>query len=263
LRVLIVGGGNSSHVLANRLLSSGHSVEISSNKKVDWGPIKLYKEQEIFFVKNRPKEFIYSEDPVPSYNLILFTTPSAQSIEFFNRFKSIFYTNPQVAIGFLYGQGYAPIKISNNLKAINGDRQLIFSLSALPWVCRVINYGIDVSVYWVNRRVFFGLNDARHKKNFVEGYASVLSDSAWGCEFIYGGDLVLASLNCTNQIIHPPRILNLIEARRNGWLREGDVPNFYVDIPNSAFESMERIDAELLLIKNKIIKRVDSNINLM
>lgn len=253
MRILIVGFGNSSHVLINRLVSLGHEIFVHSGTFHFYSKIRLIYKGEEFCSMNSPMSFDGCNHSLSEFDLILFTTPSKYSIKFINQnFDNLLRSD--CPVGFLYGQGFAPIYFDflfNKLYKHLSTR-MVFSLSSLPWICRVKDPGHLVEVYGVNSYVFYGANNHSCQFIFNDIFSPLLSDSSWGCRFLYNGSLLSASLNCTNQILHPPRFLQLLNDFPEGFLSKSEVPLFYVNVPSFVFSAMERLDFDFLSLKQSL-----------
>lgn len=252
MNILIIGGGNAAHIIACRLLMIGLNTSVFQSCSATLEKITIIQENSLSFATKAPTQYNINNSSLSEFDLILFTTPSSNSIKFINSLAAQI-NNSTAIVGFMYGQGWAPIYLDHMLHAKEkATPRLIFSLSSLPWVCRTLVPGKTVEIYGCNKVTFYGINQLRLLSDFHEKALPILKHIAPSSEFIHNGNLTLSSLNCTNQVLHPSRFTQLLKDYPHGFQSLLDVPLFYRNIPDWVFAEMEDLDAEVYKVKEKI-----------
>ena len=261
MKIALVGGGSSAHVLAPLLSKSGHSVYILTRRPREW-----HQELELFFQLKgampefsvRGKLFRVSGEPheiIPFCDIVLLCMPVHQYRNALRWIAPYIRNESGVFVGTVYGQGNLSWMSKELKEHYPLDQVCWFSFGLLPWICRTIAYGKSAVTYgskFINCLAISSLECLEELRTFLYDV----------CEHWFGQGKFLAtdnflslSLSVDNQVIHPARCFGLFKRYGMEWDREEDIPFFYRDFDDLSAEILANLDQDYSKIRRGLKKR--------
>ncbi len=256
LKIVLVGGGSSAHVLAPLLSNAGHHVSVLTSRPHEWWKTltvqfqncegKLLKEYSgtVDHVSDEPSKL------VPEADVCLLCMPVHVYRSALHRIAPHLKDSADSYVGTVYGQAgfnwmMEEIKQQYNLREIS-----YFAFGLLPWICRTIQYGHVGVTYgakaknvaavfpaakfgWLNENLFFDVCERWCESGALVQSASFLS----------------LTLSVDNQIIHPDRCYGLFLSHGGHWQNAAEIPFFYRDFDEQSAEILRMLDDEYSIIR--------------
>lgn len=265
MKVAIVGGGASAHLLAVLLSGRGHCVTIVTSRPKEWAD-ELELEVEADVLRGRihgvtsdcaaaiaNSEVAFMCMPVHKY-------PVALS----NIVKGLKY-NSKCIIGTVYGQGGFDWMITDVCRKQGISSIRYFAIGLLPWIARTVTYGKRSISYGPKLRNGIATCDIATYEYLQANILDDLSQSYWGCgKFERVPNFLTLTLTVDNQIIHPSRCYGLA-SQHYPWKSINEVPFFYKDFDDYSTDILRGIDADYTCVRTAYAKRFphfDSKYNL-
>lgn len=253
MKVVLVGGGNSAHVLAVLLAGKGHTVTILTHRPLEWS-LDLELEHpggvlqgHIHDVTSNPVTAIGNADvaflcmPVHQYPSGLHWILPGLAI------------NPSCMFGPLYGQAGFNWMVRKAAKESGIHLKNFFAIGMLPWIARTQVYGKRVSCYGGKLRNCIACSN---DETFEKLNREILNDFS----FSYSGEgafervpnFITLTLTVDNQIIHPSRCYGLVHDVES-WESEDSVPFFYRDFDQFSADIQMGVDFDCTSVRRKLV----------
>ena len=258
-KLVVCGGGNSSHILIPFLHDSIFDVYVYTSRPEKWSDtIELEWQNasgqtldtcygKIKKASNNPEELFPDADyvvfcmPVHKYRVALHDIAP-----YLNKTKDVF-------ICTLYGQGGWNWMV-NEIKLQYGLQNLItFAFGLIPWICRTKEYGHKGVVYGVSKIANFA---AVSPSNYFEQITNELIRPICNNRIVnerieQSPNFLSLTLSADNQIIHTSRCLGLYKEHGKEWNTKEEVPWFYKDWDDLSADILKAVDSEYTAIRNK------------
>lgn len=267
MKVLIIGGGNSAHVLIPLLSSSGHDVSLLTSNPDQWN--KHIRAE----YHNHNKECInawegelskISADPAavtPDAEVILLCLPVHANRIMLHKIAPFIDRSKTIFLGTIYGQAGFNWMAREIISKFCLNNIVYFSFGLIPWITRTASYGklgitygcktVNIAAIsepdkfdWLNRNLLadlcenkFGVGKVKRAENFLS-----------------------LTLSVDNQIIHPTRCYALFLQFAGIWNSLNEVPYFYRDYDTLSAEYLQKLDADFSAVREclkKIFPDVD------
>lgn len=259
--VVIVGGGNSAHVLIPLLSEANFNITMLTSRPNDWShTIELeYRNpnDEILEVFHGKIDTI-TDDPqscIPNADYIILCMPVYQYRVALHRLAPYINRDKQVVVGTVYGQGGFNWMMEEILQKYQLSNITYFAFGLIPWVCRTKEYGRAGITYGVKvrnaamvypREHFARINDEFFEQIcyrwFKKGKVEQLDN------------FISITLSVDNQIIHPSRCYAICKEYGGKWKHAEDVPRFYKDYDDFSAQCLADLDADYSKVRNRIMQ---------
>lgn len=253
MKVAIVGGGASAHVLAVLLAKSGHEVRILTSRPKEWAQeLELEAGDDlirgsIVGATSSPFEAIHEASiafmcmPVHQYPLALRTL------------APVLASNQDCIIGPVYGQGGFDWMMEDVCKSYGLGRRRYFAIGLLPWIVRTKIYGKRAISYGPKFRNGIATSDLDTFDYLQENVLNDLSLNHWGCGgFERVPNFLTLTLTVDNQIIHPSRCYALSRLHP-AWESESEIPYFYRDFDDSSATILQGVDDDYTSVRKALV----------
>lgn len=258
-KLVVCGGGSSSHTLIPFLNDSIFDVSVytsrpekwSSTIELEWhdpsGKVMGKYSGDIKKASSNPEELFTEADyvvfcmPVHKYRVAL-----QEIAPYLNKNKSVF-------VGTVYGQGGWNWMVDEIKKKHNLDNIVTFAFGLIPWICRLIEYG--------KKGVTYGCKAVNYAAVYPNKYFDQVNKEFFN-EVCYkwfnkgqteqSDNFISLTLSVDNQIIHTSRCLGLYKVCGKTWKNQDDVPWFYRDYDDISAKLLADLDADYSKIREAI-----------
>lgn len=262
LRVTLVGGGSSAHVLIPLLASAGHIVSLYSKRAHLWQrdvSVQLQQHDGVIDATYYGTLHQVSENPqeiIPESDVIILCMPVCQYRTALHEIGGFIPNRSGVFVGTVYGQAGFDWMMEEVKSDFGLDKISYFAIGLIPWICRTIAYGSTgvtfgckavnaVAVYpacqfqWLNEHLLIDVCE----RWFGKG------------AFVLCPEFLSISLSVDNQIIHPARCYALYKKTGGYWKNKEDIPYFYRDFDDESADVLKALDDDYTLIRAAIMRR--------
>lgn len=257
--IVIVGGGNSAHVLIPLLSKTEFDISVLTSRPDDWshtvtleyqntnGEVLQVFKGEIKKTTNNP------QDCIPTTDYIVLCMPVYKYREALHRIAPHINPDKQVVIGTVYGQGGFNWMIEEIQHEYHLTNLVYFALGLIPWVCRTKEYGHTGITYGVKARnaaavypheCFAQINN--------EFFTPICYDWFKTGEVEQLDNFISITLSVDNQIIHPTRCFAICQEYGGKWEHAEDVPLFYKDYDAFSAQCLADLDDDYSKVRNRI-----------
>ena len=260
--IVIVGGGNSAHVLIPLLSKTDFDVSVLTSRPNDWshtvaleyqntdGEVLQVFQGEIKTINDNPQSCI----PLADY--IILCMPVHKYREALHRIAPCINPSKQVVIGTVYGQGGFNWMMEEIRHEYNLTTNIVyFAFGLIPWVCRTQEYGHTGITYGVKARnaaaVYPHEYFAQINKEF---FTPICYDWFKTGEVEQLDNFISITLSVDNQIIHPTRCYAICQKYGGKWKHAEDVPLFYKHYDAFSAQCLADLDEDYSKIRNRIKK---------
>ena len=258
-KLVVCGGGNSSHVLIPFLNDSIFDVYVYTSRPECWaetihlewhdgsGNVIDTTSGKIRKASDNPEELFHDAD------YVVFCMPVNQYRVALHKIAPHLCRNKDVVICTLYSQGGWNWMV-DEVKCIYGLGHIVtFAFGLIPWICRVKEYGRTGIVYGVSKVANFAAVYPQHyfdivKEEFIE---PICNNKIVHERVEQSPNFLSLTLSADNQIIHTSRCLGLHKVYGKEWNTKDDVPWFYKDWDDVSSEILQNLDADYTGIRNK------------
>lgn len=260
-KLVICGGGSSSHTLIPFLKDSIFEVSMYTSRPEQWaksidlewhdpsGKILGRYSGELAKASSDPKELFPEADyvvfcmPVHKYRVCLH-----EIAPYLNKEKPVF-------VGAVYGQGGWNWMVNEIKKKYELHNIVTFAFGLIPWICRIIKYGHIGVTYGCKAANYAACCPKEYFKQIDEELLEHICYKWFGKGKVEQADNFLSlTLSVDNQIIHTSRCLGLYKVHGRTWKNKEDVPWFYKDYDDVSAKLLADLDADYSKIRQAIIK---------
>ena len=257
--IVIVGGGNSAHVLIPLLSEASFNITMLTSRPNDWShTIQLeYRDpnDEVLEVFSGKIDTI-TDDPascIPYADYIILCMPVYQYRVALHRIALYINRNKQVVVGTVYGQGGFNWMVDEIMQKYQLSNITYFAFGLIPWVCRTKEYGHTGITYGVKVRnavmvypkeYFARINDELFDKICYRWFKTGKVEQL--------DNFISITLSVDNQIIHPTRCYAICQEYGGKWKHAEDIPRFYKDYDAFSAQCLAELDADYSKVRNRI-----------
>ncbi len=258
-KLVVCGGGNSSHILIPFLNDSIFDVYVYTSRPEQWSDTINLEWQDangrlldtasgtIRKASSNPNELFPDADyvvfcmPVHKYRVALHDIAP-----FLNKSKDVFLCT-------LYSQGGWNWMV-NEIKQQFGLHNIVtFAFGLIPWICRIHEYGHKGIVFGVSKIANFA---AVYPGNYFEQVSKELIKPICNNKIVHerveqSPNFLSLTLSADNQIIHTSRCLGLYKVYGKEWNTKEEVPWFYKDWDDLSANILKSVDAEYTQVRNR------------
>jgi hypothetical protein len=254
MKILLIGGGNSTHIFSVLARRQGHDVTILTRNAAQWSDTvtvynwdtNLIKETEITSSGIKAIDDYALVDG--EYEMIVL---AGVPVEFYEEIlvKLEPYVNSEVYLGSVCAYGGFQLIVKRVFKS---KYPLIktFGFQSIPWTCGIKEYGKSATL--------FGGKPEMHVacSNIDAGEQNQLFDTLSGItsEKIVPIDFLTVTLWPNNPLFHVPVLYGIFKDwDGESWYEASEVPlRIYADVTEESAGLVESVDAELQCITKKI-----------
>lgn len=257
--IVIVGGGNSAHVLIPLLSKTDFDITILTSRPNEWchtveleyqnteGKVLEEFRGEIKTITDNPK------DCIPNADYIVLCMPVHKYREALHRIASYINPDKQVVIGTVYGQGGFNWMVEDIQHEYRLSNLVYFAFGLIPWVCRTKEYGHIGITYGVKARNAAAV----YPQEFFEQvnkdfFRPICYDWFKTGEVEQLDNFISITLSVDNQIIHPTRCYAICQKYCGKWEHAEDVPLFYKDYDAFSAQCLAYLDDDYSKVRNRI-----------
>lgn len=259
-KLVVCGGGNSSHILIPFLRDSIFDVyvytsrpKLWSNKiELEWqdakGEIRDTSYGIIKMASNNPEDLFHDAD------YVVFCMPVHKYRVALHDIAPYLNNEKEVILCTLYSQGGWNWMVNEIKQKYDLQNIVTFAFGLIPWICRIKEYGHKGIVYGVSKIANFAAVYPQKYFNQVseELIGPVCHNKIVNERVEQSPNFLSLTLSADNQIIHTSRCLGLYKVYGKEWDKKEDVPWFYKDWDDLSTEILKAVDAEYTAIKNAI-----------
>ena len=258
-KLVVCGGGNSSHILIPFLRDSIFDVYVYTSRPSQWSNTINLECQDangnlldtsygnIILASNNPSELFPDADyvvfcmPVHKYRVALHDIAP-----YLNKEKEVFLCT-------LYSQGGWNWMVDEIKKEQGLNNIVTFAFGLIPWICRIKEYGHIGVVYGVSKIAnFAAVAPGYYFGQITKELIKPICENKIVHERVeQSPNFISLTLSADNQIIHTSRCLGLYKVYGKEWDKKEDVPWFYKDWDDLSADILKSIDAEYTLIRNE------------
>lgn len=255
MKVCIVGGGSSAHVLAVLLAGRGHMVKILTRRPRAWAEtLELEAEGEVLTGRIALATDVPGE-ALRDVAVAILCMPVHQYPAALRWLMPGLRKNPGCTVGTVYGQAGFDWMVRGLCRAEGIPIVPHFAIGLLPWIARTKQYGKRAISYGPKARNGIACSDAATFARLQREVLDDFSQSYWGCgAFERVPNFLTLTLTVDNQIIHPSRCYALAHEGAT-WVREADIPYFYRDFDDFSAEVLQGVDADYTMIREALCAR--------
>ena len=257
--IVIIGGGNSSHVLIPLLSDAHFNITLLTSRPIAWSHtieleyrnsndevLKIFK-GEINAITDNP------QDCIPNADYIVLCMPVHKYREALHRVAPYINPDKQVVIGTVYGQGGFNWMIKEIQHKYHLANLVYFAFGLIPWVCRTKEYGYTGITYGVKarnaaavypREYFDQINEEFFRPICYDWFKTGLVEQL--------ENFISITLSVDNQIIHTTRCYAICQEYGGKWEHAEDVPLFYKDYDQFSAQCLADLDDDYAKVRNRI-----------
>lgn len=257
--IVIVGGGNSAHVLIPLLSEANFNITMLTSRPNDWSHTILLEyrnpNNEVLEVFSGKIDTI-TDDPascIPNADYIILCMPVYQYRVALHRVAPHINRDKQVVVGTVYGQGGFNWMVDEIMQKYQLSNVTYFAFGLIPWVCRTKEYGHTGITYGVKVRNavmvypkehFARINDELFDKICYRWFKTGKVEQL--------DNFISITLSVDNQIIHPTRCYAICQEYGGKWEHAEDVPLFYKDYDAFSAQCLADLDDDYSKVRNRI-----------
>ena len=257
--IVIVGGGNSAHVLIPLLSKTDFDISVLTSRPDDWshtvaleyqntdGEVLQVFKGKIETITNNPQSCI------PSADYIVLCMPVHKYREALHRIAPHINPDKQVVVGTVYGQGGFIWMMEEILNEYHLSNIVYFAFGLIPWVCRTKEYGHTGITYGVKARNAAAVYPHEYFAQINKEFFSPICYDWFKTGAVEQLDnFISITLSVDNQIIHPSRCFAICQEYGGKWERIEDVPLFYKDYDAFSAQCLADLDDDYSKVRNRI-----------
>ena len=261
-KLVVCGGGSSSHTLIPLLTDSNFEVSVYTSKPDKWSEIielEWHNPEGKVLDSYSGKITIASNNPadvIPTADYIVFCMPVHKYRQALHDIAPHINKEKNVFLGTIYGQGGWNWMVDEVKRKYNISNVVTFAFGLIPWICRIIEYG--------KKGVTYGPKAVNYAAVSPNSYFDQVNHELFEqvCYKWFGKghteqseNFLSLTLSVDNQIIHTSRCLGLYKVYGRTWQHQEDVPWFYRDYDDVSANLLADLDADYSKIRNSIISR--------
>lgn len=262
LKVVIVGGGNSSHVLAGLASNAGHHVTMLTRRPGDWSKTVT--------CQNQDPGWLTKEERSISGDIALITSdasvcvPEADVIVLggipVHFYRSVLkdvcphIKRKGVLLGSLCAYGGFSWLCAEAMGAERVKTICLFGAQSIPWTCGTLKYGSEGVVFGAKRHLHIALENEDTTSAVLKGSALDAIQGLLRNENVSKTDFLVATLWPNNPLFHPTVLFGIF----SDWdmktpYKVEDVPvRIYADVTKRSASYIQKMDDELQLISKAV-----------
>ena len=257
--IVIVGGGNSAHVLIPLLSKTEFDISVLPSRPDDWshtvtleyqntdGDVLKVFQGKIETITNNPQSCI------PSADYIILCMPVHKYREALHRIAPYINPDKQVVIGSVYGQGGFNWMVEEIQHEYHLSNIVYFAFGLIPWVCRTKEYGHTGITYGVKARNAAAVYPREYFAQINnEFFSPICYDWFKTGAFEQIDNFISITLSVDNQIIHPTRCFAICQEYGGRWEHIEDVPLFYKDYDAFSAQCLADLDDDYSKVRDRI-----------
>ncbi len=260
-KLIICGGGSSSHALIPFLRDSIFEVSVYTSRPEKWSKtIELeWHDPSGRILGNYSGELVNaSAEPselFPDADYVIFCMPVHKYRVCLHKIAPYLNKEKKVFLGAIYGQGGWNWMV-DEIKKENGLNNIVtFAFGLIPWVCRTIEYGKKGVTYGCKAANYAACYPKQFFKQIDEELLEQICFRWFGKGKVEQSDNFLSlTLSVDNQIIHTSRCLGLFNVYGRTWKNKEEVPWFYKDYDDVSANLLAELDKDYTKIREAIIK---------
>lgn len=257
--IVIVGGGNSAHVLIPLLSEANFNITMLTSRPNDWSHTILLEyrnpNNEVLEVFSGKIDTI-TDDPascIPNADYIILCMPVHKYREALHRIAPYINQDHQVMIGTVYGQGGFNWMMEEILHKYHLSNIVYFAFGLIPWVCRTKEYGHTGITYGVKARNAAAVYPREYFAQINREFFSPICYDWFKTGAVEQLDnFISITLSVDNQIIYPSRCFAICQEYGGKWERIEDVPLFYKDYDDFSAQCLADLDDDYSKVRNRI-----------
>lgn len=260
-KLVVCGGGSSSHTLIPLLDNAGFEVSMYTSRPNQWSEIidlEWHDPSGKVLGRYSGKLAKASSDPkelFPEADYVVFCMPVHKYRVCLNEIAPYLNKEKNVFLGTVYGQGGWNWMVDEIKKANGLDNIVTFAFGLIPWICRIIEYGHVGVTYGPKAVNYAACSPKQYFKQIDEELLEPICYRWFGKGKVEQSDNFLAlTLSVDNQIIHTSRCLGLYQVYGRTWQHKEDVPWFYKDYDDVSANLLADLDRDYTKIREAIIK---------
>ena len=257
--LVIVGGGNSAHVLIPLLSDTDFNITMLTFRPNDWShTIELeYRNPNDEVLKTFSGEIDTitnnSQLCIPGADYIILCMPVYQYRAALHRLAPHINRNKQVVIGTVYGQGGFNWMMEEILHEYHLSNLVYFAFGLIPWVCRTKEYGHTGITYGVKARNAAAVYPHEYFAQINKEFFTPICYDWFKTGAVEQLDnFISITLSVDNQIIHPTRCFAICQEYGGKWERIEDVPLFYKDNDTFSAQCLADLDNDYSKVRDRI-----------
>lgn len=255
MKIAIVGGGSSAHLLSVLLSIRDHEVRVLTHKPAAW-------RNELTLVTDdgdlHGRIACATDDPLVAFEgaeAAFLCMPVHQYPSAVRWILPALAKNPQCLVGPVYGQAGFDWVMRAAARDAGVPVPRHFAIGLLPWITRTLSYGERAVYYGMNAANTIATQSAADFDFLQEKLLDDLAVAHWGKgRFTRAPSFLALTLTVDNQIIHPGRCYALMQAER-GWERQEDVPLLYADWEEVSTGILRTLDRDYSAVRSALHTR--------
>ena len=262
-KLVVCGGGNSSHILIPFLKNSIFEVYVYTSRPDQWSKtIALEWQDAKGKVLDTCKGDIVAasdsaDDLFPDADYVVFCMPVHQYRVALHKIAPYLNRSKEVFLCTLYSQGGWNWMVDEIKREHGLDNVVTFAFGLIPWICRIKDYGHSGVVYGVQKYANFA---CAHPKQYFAQISKELIEPICHNDIVHErveqSDIFISlTFSADNQIIHTSRCLGLYKVHGKEWKNKEDVPWFYKDWDDLSADILRDVDLEYTKVRNGIKSR--------
>lgn len=258
-QIVIVGGGNSAHVLIPLLSEANFNITMLTSRPNEWcNTIELeYRNpnDEVLEIFSGTIDTI-TDDPascIPNADYIILCMPVYQYRMALHRLAPYIGKNKQVVVGTVYGQGGFNWMMEEIMQKFQLSNIAYFAFGLIPWVCRTKEYGHAGITYGVKARNAASVYPKEHFARINDEFFDQICYRWFKTGKVEQLDnFISITLSVDNQIIHPSRCYAICKKYGGKWKHAEEVPRFYKDYDDFSAQCLADLDDDYSKVRDRI-----------
>ena len=258
-KITIIGGSNSTHVIAPLLANRGFRVTILTRNCALWkdtlkvefqsedGKVEKEIEGKVHLITSDEKKALKDTE------IILLCIPVSEYFNVLLRIGKFIPKDKEVWLGTIYGQGGVNWIYNEIIQKFALNKLVYFSYGLIPFICRTKEYG-SVGITYGSKHNNIVAVFPKNKFNELDRDLFKEISFEWpGIGKTCQSDNFLSlTLSVSNQIIHIARMYGLYLKNNDGWNKLDEVPYFYRDFDDNSANILKRLDEDYEKVRQKI-----------
>ena len=259
MKVLVVSGGNTAHVLIPLLSTAGHQVVLLTTNPKHWERkvrAEYHNANAVCLQKWEGELAAISSDParvVPDADVIILCLPVHVCRYMLHKIAPFIKRQKKVFLGTLYGQAGYNWMVDEIISKFNLQNTEYFSFGLIPWIARTAVYGQSGITYGCKTVNIAAVSNPAQFDWLNQNLLMDLCEKPFGTGAVkQSGNFLSLTLSVDNQIIHPTRCYALYRQYGGVWDTQDEIPYFYRDYDTLSALYLQKLDADFSIIRNAL-----------